>query len=318
MKKIPVHLITGFLGAGKTTFLNHLIRSRQPERQMIIENEVGKTNIDSKLVVGADLNVVELTAGCLCCSLNDDLYRVLEEVSYRRDDFDRLLIETTGVADPESLALPFLASPAVERVFELRNTICLVDAENIEHWLAETEESRRQVAFADVILLNKKDRVSEEDLERLSQLLSLINPYANVYTGTEGQFPVDEILGIQQLDAHGAVEKTDDIAPAHKHQVHGISTFTLTFDRAFNLNELGNELVRLLNINRHQIYRIKGLINADNYPVQVVLQSVRNTFRLSDGLPWPVDAPKESKIVFIGKEIKKEAVEKIFRRYLIK
>ncbi len=316
MEKIPVHLITGFLGAGKTTFLNHLIRSRQPERQLVIENEVGKTNIDSQLVVGADLDVVELTAGCLCCSLNDDLYKVLEEVSYRRGEFDRLLIETTGVADPESLALPFLASPAVERVFELRNTICLVDAENIEDWMAETEESRRQIAFADVILLNKKDRVDEDTLLGLSQLLGLVNPYANVYLGEEGKFPVDEILEIQQLDARGAVEKTDSIDTEHQHQVHGISTFTLTFDQPFDLNRLGNELIRLLNVNRHQIYRIKGMINADNYPVQVILQSVRNTFRLSDGLPWPKDAPKQSKIVFIGKEIKKEALEKIFRRYL--
>lgn len=317
MEKIPVYIVTGFLGAGKTTFLNHLIKTTTPERILVVENEVGKVNIDSKLVVGMEQDVVELTAGCLCCSLNADFYNLLEEVSYRRSDFDRLLIETTGVADPESLALPFLMSPAVERVFELKNTICLVDALHVERWLEETVEARRQIAFADVILLNKTDLVEASKLEELRGLLAKINPYANVFTGAEGVFPVSTILDIQQIDEAGAVRKTTTIDTTHQHQRHGVSTFTLTFDRPFDLRGLGNALIRMLNVNRHQIYRIKGIINADDYPVQVVLQSVCNTFRVSDGLPWSQDAPKESKIVFIGKELEKKAMERIFKRYLV-
>ena len=318
MELIPVHIITGFLGAGKTTFLNHLIPENLPERVLIIENEVGKENIDSKLVVGTELDVVELTAGCLCCSLNDDFHQILEDVSYRRNEFDRLIIETTGVADPDALALPFMTSPAVERVFELVNSICLVDAANIETWLAETDEARRQVAFADILLINKSDLVSAEELAKVKELLKGINPYANVFVGQEGKFPSKEILAIRQMDNAGAVHKTNTIQAQHKHNKHGITTFTLTFDQAFNLKSLSHELLRLLTINRHQIYRIKGIINADNYPVQVVLQSVRNTFRLSDGLPWPSGTVKQSKIVFIGKEVKKEAIERIFRRHLLK
>lgn len=318
MEKIPVHIITGFLGAGKTTFLNQLMRGRQPERMMVIENEVGKTNIDSKLVIGSDFEVLELTAGCLCCSLNDSFLDLLEEVSASREDFDRLLIETTGVADPESLALPFLASAAVERVFELVNVICLVDAAHIEEWLKETEESRRQISFADVILLNKSDLVSPERLAELQQLVADINPYAHVFVGQNGEFPVDEILAIQQIDDAGAVKKAQSIPLQHHHHNHGISTFTLTFDQPFDLNRLGHELVKLLNVNRHQIYRIKGIINGNDYPVQIVLQSVLNTFRLSDGLPWEAGQPKISKVVVIGKNLQKEAVHKIFNRHLVR
>lgn len=316
MDKIPVHIITGFLGAGKTTFLNHWIKSQAEERLLVIENEVGAVNIDSRLVMGLPEEVIELTAGCLCCSLNGDLLNVLEEVSYRRQEFDRLVIETTGVADPETIVFPFLLSAGVGRVFDLQQVICLVDAENIEDWLANTEEARRQIAFADVLLINKIDAVAESYQASLRDLLAGINPYAHVFLASQGQFPVADILPIQKIEGVGVVAQTSLINPDHQQHKHGISTFTITFDRPFDLQGLGHTLVQLLTINRHQIYRIKGLIDADGYPVQVVLQSVLNNFCLTDGLPWPKGIPKESKIVVIGKELQKAAIERVFRRHL--
>ncbi len=316
MQKIPVHLLTGFLGAGKTTFLNHWIQSQPEERLLVIENEVGKVNIDSQLVMGLAEEVVALTAGCLCCSLNNELLDVLEAVSYRRHEFDRLIIETTGVADPETIVYPFLLAAGVGRVFDLQQVICLVDAAHIEDWLAETEEAKRQIAFANVILLNKLDSVSEAYADTIQPLLKGINPYAHIFSASHGLFPVAEIRSIQKIEGQGVVAQSQTIDAEHTQNVHGISTFTLVFDRPFDLQGLGHTLVQLLTINRHQIYRIKGIIDADGYPVQVVLQSVLNNFCLTDGLPWPKQQPKESKIVVIGKELQKAAIERVFRRHL--
>ena len=311
----PVHLVTGFLGAGKTSFLNHWLRSYPEERIMVIENEVGAINLDSQWLKGTVAPPVELTAGCLCCSLNQELIGLLEGLSQRRDEFDRLVIETTGVADPESLALPFLTIPALERHFTLENVLCLVDAGNIEHWLAEADEARRQVAFASALLVNKVDTLPPAQVEPLVQWLGTVNPQARVWTGEQGQFPVAELRELSGFDHEQAPPLFRQL-PGEQAQRHGISTFTLTFDRPFDLRGLSQALMQLLTVNRHQIYRIKGILNAGDYPVQVVLQSVYQTFVLTDGQPWPPDAPRQSQVVVIGKELKKEAIQKVFARYL--
>lgn len=315
--RIPVHIISGFLGSGKTTFLNHLIRERLPERIFVIENEVGDVNIDSTLVVAGAEEVSALSAGCLCCSLNDDLRNVLEEVSARRDDFDRLVIETTGIADPASIAQVFLGDRVVERYFDLRNVICLADAGYIEDWLENTDEARRQIAAADVVLLNKADKVNPTYLSTLEAELRGINPYLHVYIGEKGVFPVDEIIDIQEIAESGAVERTRQIDGDHRHLLHDISTFTLRFSEPFQLNTLGHEMLRLVNLYQHQIYRIKGVIATEGNPCRLILQSVRNTLALSDGAPWDEGESRESKIVFIGKGVERNIIEGIFRRHLV-
>ena len=175
MKKVT--LITGFLGSGKTTFLNHLIREQNSERILVLENEVGKCNVDGALVESGVEEVVELTAGCLCCSLSGELLEALEMISARQDEFDRLVIETTGVADPSSIVQTFLADPIVGRHFKLEQVICVVDAGLVEDWLKETEEALRQIVMADVILLNKSDTVSKFYLKELAEQLQVINPH---------------------------------------------------------------------------------------------------------------------------------------------
>lgn len=319
MQKIPVHIITGFLGSGKTTFLNHLIKERHPhERIFVIENEVGACNIDGALVLPMANEVVELTAGCLCCSLNSELYDVLEHVSERREEYDRLIIETTGVADPSSIVRTFLGDPMVERVFKLENVICLADAALVEDWIAETDEARRQVVISDIILLNKADTVTPDYLQKTKSALIGLNPFAEVRTGNHGVFPVDEVLATAQLRQPGIEEKSEKISKDHKHQVHGITTFTLSFSEPFNLEMLVHEMYKLINIYSHQVYRIKGFVDAKGSPVKVILQSVKNTLSLEDGSRWEPGETRESKIVFIGKGVKRESIEKIFKRHLTK
>lgn len=322
MKRIPVHIITGFLGAGKTTFLNHFIRERLPERIFVIENECGATNVDGGLVMEGVEELVELSAGCLCCSLADGLLDILEEASKRTDEYDRMVIETTGIADPSSIIQVFLQDPRVEKIFELQQVICLVDTRLVEEWLSEAEEALRQVALADVMLVNKIDTVSEDDANRVQKILRGINPNAEVYTGKQGVFPMAKILQsgttrpetVESISHHG-----------HHHHEHGeeennshrITTFTISFPQPLDLNLLHMELNKIVQLYRNQVYRVKGFIAIPHYPNRVILQSARSTFIATDGTPWEDAENREGKLVFIGRGLKKAAFEKMFNRHMI-
>ncbi|MEM8487098.1 MAG: GTP-binding protein [Bacteroidota bacterium] len=322
MKRVPVHLITGFLGAGKTTFLNHFIRERLPERIFVIENECGATNVDGALVVDGVEEVAELSAGCLCCSLADGLLDILEEASKRTDQYDRLVIETTGIADPSSIVQVFLQYPAVERVFELQQVICLVDVGQVEAWMAEAKEALRQVAVADVLLINKSDTVPQHEVERIAGVLRGINPNASTLTGQQGNFSVSEILDIGTTKPETVEQKT----PArHYHEYadagsngHKITTLTLTFSGPLDLNQLMLDLNRIVHLFRDQIYRVKGFIAIPRYPNRVILQSARSAFIATDGSPWEDEHNREGKLVFIGRELKRKPLEKMFNRHLVK
>lgn len=317
MKRIPVHILTGFLGAGKTTFLNHFIKNNPKERLFIIENEVGKENIDGGLIMEAK-EIVELTAGCLCCSLNNKLLDVLEEASLRRDEYDRIVIETTGIADPSSIVKAFVTSPMVERVFDLINVICLVDAEHIDRWLEETDEALRQIVMADLILVNKEDLVDPNRMEEVVNQMKMIAPYAEVHKGTQGQFPIDNILSVHQAKLDTKMLKIDSSlkeCSKSKH-AHKIKTFALEFEQEFDFQKLGYELKRLLFLYAHQIYRIKGIISI-NHPEEVILQSVGRNLVFTSGKAWKAGQARKSKIVFIGKDIQKEAIAKIINRALL-
>ncbi len=314
----PVYIVTGFLGAGKTSFLNHWVQNTPEERIMVIENEVGAVNLDSQWLVGTDITPVPLTAGCLCCSLHEELIEVLEALSKKRDTFDVLVIETTGVADPESLALPFLSMGYIEQHFKLQSILCLVDAGNFEHWLTQAPEAKRQVAFADALLVNKIDTIEPSQTPHLVQVLNEINPQAQVWTGEHGNFPVSSLRTVNRFEGQGAVDQYAQIIEDAQTENHGITTFCLTFDKPFDMRGLSQTLIQLLTINRHQIYRIKGILNAQDYPIQIVLQSVYRSFVLTDGTAWLSDEPRISKVVVIGKKLQKDAIRKVFDRHLLK
>lgn len=322
MKRTPVHIITGFLGSGKTTFLNHLISQRLPERVLVIENECGDTNVDGALIMDGVEEVIELSAGCLCCSLADGLLDILEEASKRRDQYDRMVIETTGIADPSSIIQVFLEDPRVEKVFELEQVICLADASLVEEWLSETEEALRQIALADVILVNKIDKIPPTHLQRIRSLLEGINPHATVLEGKHGVFPTDKVMDTGTTKPKTvesiSVEKTHH----HEHSIdennsHKITTFTLTFPRPLDLNHLSLDLNKIIHLYRHQVYRVKGFIAVPHYPNRVILQSARSTFIATDGSPWESTDTREGKLVFIGKGLKREVFKKMFNRHLV-
>ncbi|NRB51883.1 MAG: GTP-binding protein [Saprospiraceae bacterium] len=321
-----VTLITGFLGSGKTTFLNHFIREQREQRIMVIENEVGKSNVDGALVEAGVEEVVELTAGCLCCSLSDGLLDALELVSTKQDQFDRLVIETTGVADPSSIVQVFLADPMVEKYFELEQVICVVDAGLVEDWLDETEEALRQIVMADVLLLNKADTVSEGYLSEILEHLQSINPHALTLSGEGGRFPIKQILETKTAEVASFERRLANVGnrqelvegpiAAAKGNRHKVNTFTLVFDQPFVLDDYFSlQLHRLVNLYRDQVYRIKGILNVLDYPNRVIIQSVRTSCVVTDGTPWGPNDARESHLVFIGRGLKKEAFEKMLNKY---
>jgi len=332
MGPIPVHIITGFLGAGKTTYLNQFIKQQLPERIFVVENECGATNVDGALVMDGVEEVVELSAGCLCCSLADGLLDILEEASKRRDQYDRLVIETTGIADPASIIQVFLEDPRVEKYFALQQVVCLVDAGLVHEWLNEAEEALRQVALADVLLVNKADTVTNAQLQKAQALLESINPHAKVFTGQQGIFPANEILQVGTTNPHSVQSiaehhhhhhhhdgHTHDYSHDHEEQgnAHSITTFTLTFPKPLDLNSLQLDLNRIVQLYRHQVYRVKGFIAIPEYPNRVILQSARSKFIVTDGTPWEDDQNREGKLVFIGRGLKQAGFEKMFKRHLV-
>ncbi len=322
MIRIPVHLLTGFLGAGKTSFLNNFVKSRLPERIFVIENECGAVNVDGALVIDDVKEVVELSAGCLCCSLADGLLQILDEASKRSDHFDRMVIETTDIADPGSIIQVFMENPAIEKEFELKQVVCLVDAGQVREWLNETKEALPQIALADVLLCNKTDTVSANELEDVQLLLKKINPNAKVYSGKNGIFPIEEVMESGTMNAASieAIANNDHLPYEYKvgnKDRHKITTFTLDFPYPLGLNQMQADLNQIVRQYRSQLYRVKGFIAMPDYPNRVILQSARSVLIASDGSPWEVGHKREGKLVFIGKGLKKETFENMFNHHLV-
>lgn len=315
--KIPVYIITGFLGAGKTTFLNHFIKSYAEKRLLVIENEVGKINIDGALIADGVEDIKELTAGCLCCDLNTQLYDMLYELGQKSHTFDILVIETTGIADPASVAETLRMGAYMEKTFDLVQVICLVDAGNIKEALEVSEDARRQIVFSDIVLLNKCDKVDNQSVSEIKMLISGIHPDIAIISGSYGAFNVNDMAKYGGHTDHKE-EKLALISEEYIHKHKGLNTFTLTFDRPFDFRHLRHTLMLLLHINKEQIYRIKGIIDVPDLENRLILQSVFKSYRFTNGSDWKKDEVRQSKIVFIGNQVEKQSIERLFKQSLLK
>ena len=329
--RIPVTVLTGFLGAGKTTFLNHLLKKNEGTRYAVIENEFGQEGIDNELILRPTDTIVELNNGCLCCTLNDNLYDILNELFDRRDEFDEIVIEATGVADPAGLAQPFIAHPLIKKHFPLKAIICLVDAEIVEDQLHETEEALNQITFSDVLLINKTDLVSEKYVTVLKDKLRELNPLATIVEKQNNQFPkieYDRILEkLEKVNIHpvkeGELDAKSSSLPFHKpyghhhhHHKHteDINSQTFVFDVPFDFQSLYQQLFVYLAFQSKDLYRMKGLVWLESENQQFVFQSVGKRLDFKAQRPWNPSEEKRSVLVFIGKNLKREGLEKMLNR----
>lgn len=326
----PTTILTGFLGAGKTTYLNHILQYHPDTRYAIIENEYGEQSIDSELILHAEDDIIELNNGCLCCTLNDNLYEILNTLHERRNEYDELLIEATGIANPVGLAEPFVVNPVIKKHFPLSRIICLVDAEQIEDQLEQTKEAMLQITFSDVLLINKTDLVSENYLLSVETLLAKLNPLAKIVFSQQGRFPGLE-AGLHNpkfnelhfpLGPKSAVALND--FPVHKSHTHHhhehtqeVVSHTLIFNRPFQRLNLLHYLNAYLIFQSRGLYRMKGLVWLEDANEQYLIQSVGKRLDLQQKRSWQPSETRQSTIVFIGKELPKAGLEKLLRRCLV-
>ncbi|MEO0474222.1 MAG: GTP-binding protein [Bacteroidota bacterium] len=328
----PTTILTGFLGAGKTTYLNFLLTKKSRTRYAIIENEYGEQSIDSDLIIRAEDEIVELNNGCLCCTLNENLYEILNSLFDRRDEYDEIVIEATGVANPAGLAEPFVSHPAIKQHFPLTNIICLIDAELIEGQLAETEEAIGQITYSDVLLVNKTDLVREEHLTRLVARLQRLNPLAKIVLGNKTSFPDINVADDEALfnelyhksdhaKAHHHDKKSFPVSSPHSHFHHHhtdeVVSHTFTFDRPFVKQSLYHQLHAYLVFQSRGLYRMKGLVWIKDSNQQHLIQSVGKRLDTGEKRTWGPGEEKLSRIVFIGKDLARKGLERLLNRCFV-
>ncbi len=304
--KIPVTIITGFLGAGKTTLLNQLIKNHPDKKFAIIENEFGDIPIDQELVVNAKDGIFEMSNGCICCSLNVELGELLQKLMQEKYKFNHLIIETTGIAEPDGIAAAFIGGNRSSR-FVLDGTICLADAHDILKNLSERGEAHKQITFADVIVLNKTDLVTEDQLSEVEMMLKSQNADVSVYRALYGNVAAD-LLNLQAYDGSRLENKL--LNPHHHHHHNELVAHSFEFMEPLIAEKFEHWINMLLFLSGYQIYRIKGILNFEGESHKIIFQSVRSNSKIEIGSPWREGEIRKSIIVFIGSNIKKPPLEK--------
>jgi len=350
--KTPVTVLTGYLGAGKTTLLNRILSEDHGKRYAVIVNEFGEVGIDNDLIVGADEEVFEMNNGCVCCTVRGDLIRVLSGLMKRKGKFDAIIVETTGLADPGPVAQTFFVDEDVRAKTELDSVTAVVDAKHLPLRLADSKEAIEQIAFADQIILNKTDLVSEPELAQVESAIRKLNPLAPIHRAQRSNVPLQTILGRHSFDleritslepeflnpAHGEPGHVhdehceDDHGHDHGHDHHhhdhghihdhvaeaGIRGVSLTSQKPLNGTKVTAWLNEVLQKQGPDILRAKGILDIAGENRRLVFQAVHMILEGDFQGEWRSDEPRYSRMVLIGRNLDEAALRAGFESTVAK
>ena len=344
MSLIPVTILTGFLGSGKTTLLKRILTEAHGQKIAVIENEFGEENIDNEILVSdTQENIIQMNNGCICCSIREDLRETLQTLAEKKRKgelvFDRVVIETTGLADPGPVAQTFFMDEEIAEQYLLDSILTLVDAKHADTQLNDRQEARRQIGFADQIFISKTDLVAEAEVKALMHRLTHMNPRAPQKAVHFGDVAIADVFDLRGFNLNAKLDidpdflKADDHDhghvghnhadgehcdhPSHAHDnaaAHGhhhahdddVKSFVFRSDRAFNPAKLEDFLGAIVNIYGPRMLRYKGVLNMDGTERKVIFQGVHQLMGSDLGPAWGAGEVKTSKMVFIGIDLPKD------------
>ncbi len=309
-QKIPVTVLTGYLGAGKTTLLNRILTENHGKRYAVIVNEFGEIGIDNDLVIGADEEVFEMNNGCVCCTVRGDLIRIMDGLVKRRGKFDAIIVETTGLADPAPVAQTFFIDQDVGEAARLDAVVTVADAKWLADRLKDAPEAKNQIAFADVILLNKADLVTPDDLDRVEGLIRSINPYAKVHRTSRCDVPLDAVLDRNAFDLGRILDIEPDFLEEGHHHHHDdeMQSVSARIDGPVDPEKFMPWISELTQVQGPDILRCKGIVAFPNEPQRFVFQGVHQILDGDLQGPWKDGEARVSRVVFIGRNLDPQAI----------
>jgi len=308
---VPVTILTGFLGAGKTTLLNRILKEDHGQKIAVIENEFGEVGVDSDIIEKSDEQIVEMNNGCICCTVRGDLIRILGELKDKRSSgalkFDRVVIETTGMADPGPVAQTFFTDEDIGNYYLLDSILTVVDAKHAPKQLDDFHEAQEQVGFADRILMSKTDLVGEDEVKALIERLKRMNPRAPVKKVHFGEAPIEEILDIRGFNLNAILELDPEfLVDDHHDHSDEVASFVFRSDKPFDGDKLENFLSGMIQVYGPDLLRYKGVLWMKGKPNRVVFQGVHMMMGGDMGKPWAKGEKKSSILVFIGKNLPRD------------
>lgn len=295
--RTPVTILTGFLGSGKTTVLNALLPALGRANVGVIENEFGDIGIDNQLLVGVEERFVELANGCLCCTVRGDIIRILHQWLDQGIALDRVIIETTGIADPGPIVETFAADARLRDRFSVDGIVTVVDALNVEVQIEETFEARQQIAYADRLIVNKVSSLDVKGILRLQGILAELNPLALQVLSADGIVAPDFMFGTVRSHVWPAPAP---IAGARGHS--DIQSVSLELPGEVNAARFYRWMGDLLAFRSSRLYRLKGILAVEGQDRRIIAQGVRDQIRFTFGTAW-ANTSRQSQLVFIGKEM---------------